>query len=111
MALQFIKKRIKKTSIIRQFPQLPKQEEEEVVVVMPKEEKTEVEEIKPTKTKNNKKNRKEDMINKDQITAIEAAMEKMQPEVKVVKADRGLIERTESSKIIITEDNRQVLND
>lgn len=110
MALQFIKKRIKKTPIIRQFPQLPKQEEG-VVVVMPKEEKTEVEEIKPTKTKNNKKNRKEDMINKDQITAIEAAMEKMQPEVKVVKADRGLIERTESSKIIITEDNRQVLND
>ena len=53
----------------------------------------------------------EDMINKDQITAIEDAIEKMQPEVKVVKADRGLIERTESSKIIITEDNRQVLND
>lgn len=110
MALQFIKKRIKKAPIIRQVPQLLKQEEE-TVVVMPKEENTEVEEIKPIKTKNNKKNRKEDMINKDQITAIEAAMEKMQPEVKVVKKDRGLIERTESSKIIITEDNRQVLND
>ena len=32
-------------------------------------------------------------------------------EVKVVKKDRGLIERTESSKIVLTEDNRQVLND
>ena len=32
-------------------------------------------------------------------------------QVKVVKKDRGLIERTESSKIVLTEDNRQVLND
>ena len=104
MAIQFIKKRIRK----RPEYVVPYVVQKEVE---PKEEIKEVEEAKPTKTKNNKKNRKEDMINKDQITAIEAAMEKMQPEVKVVKADRGLIERTESSKIIITEDNRQVLND
>jgi len=32
-------------------------------------------------------------------------------EVKIVKKDKGLIERTESSKIVLTEDNRQVLND
>jgi hypothetical protein len=31
--------------------------------------------------------------------------------VKVLKKDKGLIERTESSKIVLTEDNRQVLND
>ena len=31
--------------------------------------------------------------------------------VKVVKSDKGLIERTESSRVILTEDNRQVLND
>ena len=31
--------------------------------------------------------------------------------VKFLKKDKGLIERTESSKIILTEDNRQVLND
>ena len=104
MAIQFIKKRFRK----RPEYVVPYVVQKEVE---PKEEITEVEEVKPTKTKNNKKNRKEDMINKDQITAIEAAMENMQPEVKVVKADRGLIERTESSKIIITEDNRQVLND
>lgn len=29
--------------------------------------------------------------------------------IKRVKNDKGLIERTESSKIILTEDNRQVL--
>lgn len=108
MAIQFIKKRFRK----RPEYVVPYVVQKEVEpIVEPKEEITEVEEAKPTKTKNNKKNRKEDMINKDQITAIEAAMENMQPEVKVVKADRGLIERTESSKIIITEDNRQVLND
>lgn len=60
--------------------------------------------------KNNKKN-KENMFDKDKIAEIEAAVKKMEPEVKVVKTDRGLIERTESSKIIITEDNRQVLID
>lgn len=108
MAIQFIKKRFRK----RPEYVVPYVVQKEVEpIVEPKEEITEVEEAKPTKTKNNKKNRKEDMINKDQITAIEAAMENMQSEVKVVKADRGLIERTESSKIIITEDNRQVLND
>ena len=108
MAIQFIKKRFRK----RPEYVVPYVVQKEVEpIVEPKEEIKEVEEAKPTKTKNNKKNRKEDMINKDQITAIEAAMESMQPEVKVVKADRGLIERTESSKIIITEDNRQVLND
>lgn len=31
--------------------------------------------------------------------------------VKVLKNDRGLIERTESSRIILAEDNRQVLMD
>lgn len=31
--------------------------------------------------------------------------------IKRIKNDRGLIERTESSKIILTEDNRQILND
>lgn len=31
--------------------------------------------------------------------------------IKRVKKEKGLIERTESSKIVITEDNRQVLND
>ena len=110
MAIQFIKKKIKKSPANVIIPRQPERVEE-VVMAMPQEEILEVEEVKVTKTKNNKKNRKEDMINRDQITAIEAAMEKMQPEVKVVKADRGLIERTESSKIIITEDNRQVLND
>ena len=31
--------------------------------------------------------------------------------VKRVKRDKGLIERTESSKTILTEDNKELLND
>ena len=62
------------------------------------------------KNKRNKKN-EEDMNNFERLAVAEATIESMQPGVKVVKKDKGLIERTESSKIILTEDNRQVLND
>ena len=65
-----------------------------------------------TKQGKNKKSKKSDNMDiKEQLEAAEAAVNSFAPEVKVVKADRGLIERTESSKIILTEDNRQVLND
>lgn len=65
----------------------------------------------PKKTKNKKEKIEDDMnITNEQIAAAEMAASNMEG-VKVVKKDRGLIERTESSKIILTEDNRQVLND
>jgi len=65
-----------------------------------------------TKPNNKKKTKKSnDMNTTDKFEAAEAVMDMIAPEVKVVKKDRGLIERTESSKIILTEDNRQVLND
>ena len=52
------------------------------------------------------------MIPKEIEMAEELAQNLTSPkEVKVVKKDRGLIERTESSKIVLTEDNRQVLGD
>ena len=35
----------------------------------------------------------------------------MLTKVKKVRKDKGLIEKTESSKIILTEDNRELLND
>lgn len=67
---------------------------------------------KKSEEKKNKKNKKKDnMINEEQISAAEAQVGNLTNNVKVVKKDRGLIERTESSKIILTEDNRQVLND
>lgn len=53
------------------------------------------------------------MITEQQIELVEKQAENFvgSGEIKRVKKDRGLIERTESSKIILTEDNRQVLND
>lgn len=62
--------------------------------------------------KDNKKRKKKDMITENQIASAEEKVENLfDNPVKVVKKDRGLIERAESSKIILTEDNRQVLND
>ena len=66
---------------------------------------------KPNDKKNNKK--KTEVKMDDKINKAEEIMNNMKAEnhVKVVKKDKGLIERTESSKIVLTEDNRQVLND
>jgi hypothetical protein len=49
----------------------------------------------------------------EKISRAEEIMNNMKSanHVKIVKKDKGLIERTESSKIVLTEDNRQVLND
>lgn len=98
MTLQFVNKR---------FPKRPN-------FNIVREEKTEmVEEVvkapKPEKNKSVKNSKK--MKSVDKIEAAEMAIEAMEPKVKVVKKDRGLIERVESSKIILTEDNRQMLND
>lgn len=116
MALQFVKKRFKKgyDKLIAPQDKLMPEKIEKVVTILPStSDKVTVDEMprEQVNKKNNKKKNKKDMFDKDRISDIEAVVENMQPEVKVVKSDRGLIERTESSKIIITEDNRQVLND
>ena len=61
--------------------------------------------------RNNSKKTKTDMNEK--VNKAEEIMNNMKEagNVKVIKKDKGLIERTESSKIVLTEDNRQVLND
>lgn len=61
--------------------------------------------------KNKKGKAHKNMITAEQLAAVEAAAEELAPKVKKVKSDRGLIERTESSKIILAEDNRQLLKD
>jgi hypothetical protein len=64
--------------------------------------------------KKNKKNKKKDNMDTEMTNKLkqaEATLNNMEREVKVVKSDKGLIERTESSKIILAEDNRQLLVD
>lgn len=98
MGIQFFKKKFRKTS--------------KIIKSVENTEKDEAQYIKnTTETKNNKKKKQDDMLSKDKISEIENTLNNMAPEVKVIKKDKGLIERTESSKIIVTEDNRQVLND
>jgi hypothetical protein len=51
-------------------------------------------------------------MEKKEIMELEEKLQAVNPiGVKVLKKDRGLIERTESSRIILAEDNRQVLMD
>lgn len=102
MALQFVHKRfLKRSAPVVVKPAEPKKE---VVKAEPKEEAA-------PKPKNKKVKKETNMLKEEQIAAAEETVEMIAPEVKRVKKDRGLIERTESSKIILTEDNRQVLND
>ena len=77
-----------------------------VTTVIEKEEKTTEE--KPLK--NNARKNKKNMMTEEQIASAEN-MANVLSDTKVIKRDKGLIERTESSKIILTEDNRQLLND
>ena len=63
---------------------------------------------KPLEIKKKKKEKNMDvekLKKAEELSGIDAS------QVKVVKKEKGLIERTESSKIILTEDNRQILND
>ena len=55
------------------------------------------------------KEEKEVMNNK--ISMVEDIINDTPKEVKRIKKDKGLIERTESSKTILTEDNKQLLVD
>lgn len=127
MRYRFFKKH-KPIYVPPQSPVQVKQNEEIVVETIKKEESVivereieetgihsivedEVKEKRPSKKNKHNKKIEEDMNNVDRLAAAEATIESMQPEVKVIKKDKGLIERTESSKIILTEDNRQVLND
>ena len=61
------------------------------------------------KKKNNEDTNNEAM----DIEQIEKLASELTPEqtTKKIKKDKGLIERTESSKIMITEDNKQLLTD
>lgn len=94
-------------TIIRKKIGLPKavisvSEPPKPVVIEPKESPKPVE----IKKKKKEKNMDAEKIRKaEELSGVDPSM------VKVLKKEKGLIERTESSKIILTEDNRQVLND
>lgn len=47
----------------------------------------------------------------EQISEIEEVLSDTPREYKVIRRDKGLIERTESSRIIITEEDKRLLMD
>lgn len=64
------------------------------------------------KTENNEINGNTEMNNIEQLKAIVGDETKIpKRKVKVEKKDKGLIERTEDSTILLTEDNKMMLND
>lgn len=62
------------------------------------------------KHKINNKKKIKDMDTKDKLSQIDTILND-ETGVKVLKKDKSLIERTESSKIVLTEDNKELLND
>jgi len=61
---------------------------------------------------NNHINEKTDMNNIEQLKAIVGDETKIpKRKIKVEKKDKGLIERTENSTILLTEDDKMMLND
>ena len=97
--IKFINKRYSNTGI--PVPAQPETHKEES--------KAPVEEPKKNKTSR----KKSKAMNEEKINQAEQIVNNLMKDnhVKVVKKDRGLIERTESSKLVLTEDNRQVLGD
>jgi hypothetical protein len=62
--------------------------------------------------KNNKIKKKTVMITEEKIDKVSDILNiDLDNEVELLKSDKGLIERVKSSKKVITEDNRQLLND
>lgn len=91
----------KKTSLI--------DKEKETFVEQPKEE------VKKTKVKKNKEEKQDNFMDANKLKQAEEIVNVLSGvdpnQIKRIKSDRGLIERTESSKVVLTEDNRQILND
>jgi hypothetical protein len=69
--------------------------------------------MKPQLVKNNIDENKKVMTTSEKIAMAQNVLSgtDMASPVKRVKKDKGLIERTESSKTILTEDNKELLND
>lgn len=64
-------------------------------------------------TENNNQNNIDNMETKEKIAMANVILGDAEANnaVKKMRKEKGLIERTESSKIILTEDNRELLND
>lgn len=70
------------------------------------------EEITPQK-ENKRQKKNKDMVNENKLAQMESIVGTTTPNanVKIEKADKGLYMKTEESTIVMTEDNKMLLND
>lgn len=122
MVKRFIHKKIKDNISPRRLTILKNPTVEKVENIVVKEEKQEIVEVKPIVVeptieveeivKNNEEIKEDNVMDtKEKIQMANAILNAEQPKVKKVKKEKGLIERTESSITILTEDNRELLKD
>ena len=117
MVKRFIHKKIKDNISSRRLAILKNPTVEKVENIVAKEEKQEIVEqetiIEIEENVKDNEEIKEDnvMDTKEKIQMANAILNAEQPKVKKVKKEKGLIERTESSITILTEDNRELLKD
>ena len=116
MVKRFIYKKIKdnissrrlailKNPTIEKVENIVEEEKQETIVIEPI---IEVEE----NVKDNEEIKEDNVMDtKEKIQMANAILNAEQPKVKKVKKEKGLIERTESSITILTEDNRELLKD
>ena len=64
-----------------------------------------------TVAENNEEIKEAVMTTSEKIAMAQAVLDNPSSKTKRIKRDKGLIERTESSKTILTEDNKELLND
>lgn len=118
MPTRFIGKNIKK-KIVRPMKNSVKYknyttivaEKEEVEINKEVETATVVEETSKKENKKQKKNK--NMVSENKLSQLEAlaGTAPTNVNVKIEKAEKGLYERTEESTILLTEDNKMLLND
>lgn len=122
MVKRFIHKKIKDNIFPRRLAVLKNPTIEKVENIVVKEEKQEIVEqetivVEPIieveeKVKDNEEIKEDNVMDtKEKIQMANAILNAEQPKVKKVKKEKGLIERTESSITILTEDNRELLKD
>jgi hypothetical protein len=122
MVKRFIHKKIKDNISSRRLAILKNPTVEKVENIVAKEEKQEIVEqetivVEPIieveeNVKDNEEIKEDNVMDtKEKIQMANAILNAEQPKVKKVKKEKGLIERTESSITILTEDNRELLKD
>lgn len=65
------------------------------------------------KKENKRQKKSKDMVSENKLSQMEAIVGESLPKknVKIEKADKGLYERTEECTVLLTEDNKMLLND